>query len=119
MRLDLALKDVQDPIALENFKRIKDLFDKLRILDGEWQFFESDIQAAGTHLIKHHLSFMPKDILLLHITGDHRVYFKYQEFDSDNLVIVASGPCLLRFFAGNVRDGAYGGATKNYAFVAP
>lgn len=122
MRLDLLLKEIKDDISRENFERIQELFDKLQILDGEWYFFDVDLPNAGTNKIKHNQTFVPKDIILLNIQGDHGVYFKYQSFDGDFIHVVTRGPCRIRFLAGAFGGKAYGqaaGQTRvaNYPFI--
>lgn len=119
MRLELLLQSVKDLVIRDNFERVQSFLNSAKLLKGDWEFFEVDIPAAGTVAIRHGLKFVPRDILLLHITGDHRLYFKYQSFDSDNIYIVASGPCVVRFFAGATSEKAYNKRTVIYPFVAP
>jgi hypothetical protein len=119
MGLELLLPQIKDQVIRENFSRIQSFMSSIKLLKGDWQFFEIDIPAAATQAIRHGLPFVPRDIILLHITGDHRVYFKYQDFDATNIYVVASGPCVLRFFAGATSEKAYNKRTTIYPFVAP
>jgi hypothetical protein len=56
---------------------------------------------------------------MLSISGDQNLYFRYQEFDSNNIYISSSGPCVVRFLAGAFLDRSYGNINKSYPLVAP
>lgn len=117
MRIDLILKDIQDPQARENFDRLVKFVGKQQILDGDWKFFELDIPAGNTNLsYKHNLSFVPVDIILLNSIGDQNFRFKYSQFDRDNIYVEASGPVVLRFLAGRYPSYA-SGVSRNYPYV--
>jgi hypothetical protein len=110
LKLDLNLKDIEDPIVRENFFRLKRFIEEQTILDGFFTFFEIDIPAAVTSKpVKHNLSFIPKDIVLLSITGDYNAYFNYNDFTSSHIYITAAGPCVIRFLVGTFNKGAYRG----------
>lgn len=113
MKLELLLRDIKEQVVRDNFERVKDLFDKLRILDGDWRFFDVDLPTAGLNEIKHRLTFAPKDIILLSAVGDQAFFFKYQNFDRDHIYIYTSGPVRLRFFAGVLTEGVYGQSDAN------
>lgn len=120
MKIDLLNKEIDDKFVRENFFRIKGFLEALKILDGHWQFFEVNLTAAGTKVkIKHNLSFVPKDIILLSVYGDQGVYFNYMDFNDTYLHITNHGPCRVRFLAGHYRDDAYAGGYTEYPFVAP
>lgn len=120
MRLELLLNDIENVTVRENFERIQRFLFSATILNGDWQFLEVDLPTANTaKAVKHHSAFVPKDILLLNIVGDHRVYFNYQIFDSENVYVTNAGPCKIRFLAGVFRDKAYGNMATTYPFVAP
>jgi hypothetical protein len=117
MRIDLILKDIQDPQARENFDRLVKFVGKQQILDGDWKFFEIDIGTGNTNLsFKHNLSFVPIDVILLNSVGDQNFRFKYQQFDRDNIYVEANGPVVLRFLAGRYPSYATG-IQRNYPFV--
>lgn len=117
MRLDLLLKEVGDRILRENFTRLSDFLAKQQLLDGDWYFFEVNATTSGTISVPHRLSYVPRDIILLHATGDQNYYFNYQDFDRENIYITVQGPVLLRFFAGRVENKAYGGMRPEHPFV--
>jgi hypothetical protein len=103
LKLDLNLKDIEDPIVRENFFRLKRFIEEQTILDG---FFTA---AVTSKPVKHNLSFIPKDIVLLSITGDYNAYFNYNDFTSSHIYITAAGPCVIRFLVGTFNKGAYRG----------
>ena len=113
MRLELLLKELKEQPVRDNFERIRDLFFDLKILDGDWYFFDVDLPQAGLNKIKHKLTFTPKDIIFLSALGNQSFYFKYQAFDSEHLHIYTSGPGRNRFFAGVITEGVYGANTAN------
>lgn len=113
MRLELLLKDLKDFVVRENFERIRDLFLDLKLLDGDWFFFDVDLPTAGLNKIKHKLTFTPKDIIFLSALGNQSFYFKYHAFDSEHIHVYTTGPVRLRFFAGVLTEGVYGASTAN------
>lgn len=120
MKLDLLNKEVQDPYVRENFRRIKDSLEAEQILGGYFKFFEQEITQVGVKVpIKHNLSFIPQDIIILSIEGSRSIYFNYENFDKDNLYVTLTKPCRIRFLAGNYKNRAYGGSKTDFAFVAP
>ena len=75
MKLDLLNKEVQDPYVRENFRRIKDSLEAEQILGGYFKFFEQEITQVGVKVpIKHNLSFIPQDIIILSIEGSRSIY---------------------------------------------
>lgn len=120
MKIELLQKEIDDKFIRENFFRIKRFVEMLRILDGNWEFFEIDLPVAGSLIpIRHGLGFAPKDVILTSVKGDYGVYFNHEQFDSTNLYVTARGPCRIRFLAGNFTDAAYGASKTEYPFVAP
>lgn len=113
MTLELLLKDLKDFAVRENFQRIRDLFSDLKLLDGDWYFFDVDLPQSGLNKIKHKLTFTPKDIIFLSALGNQSFYFKYQSFDSEHIYVHTTGPVRIRFFAGVLTEGVYGQATAN------
>lgn len=117
MRIDLILKDIQDPQARENFDRLVKFVGKQQILDGDWKFYELDIPTGSTNVsFKHNLTFVPIDIILLNAVGDQNFRFKNQQFDNTNIYVDASGPVILRFLAGRYPSYATG-LVRNYPYV--
>ena len=118
MRLDLLLKELKDQATRENFERVQDLFATLRLLDGDWKFFDVDCPNPGIQEIKHKLSFAPKDIILVSALGSQGFFFDYNAFDREHLYIQTTGPVRIRFFAGVIKEGAYGQSDANSRAVA-
>lgn len=120
MKLDLVTKDIEDKFTRENFFRLKRELEAQQILDGFWQFFEITFTEGGTLVpIKHGMSFVPKDIIMLSIEGDYNFYFNHAEFDKENLYATLAGPCRVRFLAGSYKNKAYGGASTEIPFIPP
>jgi hypothetical protein len=120
LKLDLLNKEIQDQHVRENFVRIKRELESQQILSGFWRFFEVDFTETGVKIpVKHNLSFVPRDIIILSREGSQNLYFNYQDFDSVNIYATSSRPCRVRFLAGRYEDKAYGGSKKDFAFVSP
>lgn len=120
MKLDLLNKEVSDPYARENFFRLKRDLEKQSILDGDFKFFELELEDGFTsYQFTHNLGFIPKDIIVLHISGDQNLYFEYDSFTSNFLYITNNGPCRVRFLAGLFANQSYGGSNKDFAFGPP
>ena len=120
MKLDLLTSQVEDEYIRENFARIKRELEAQQILNGFWHFFEVDVTQVGVKVpVKHNLSFIPVDIIILSKEGDQSLYFNYADFDATNIYITTPKPCRVRFLAGSYKDRAYGGSKKDFAFVSP
>jgi hypothetical protein len=120
LKLDLLTKDIEDPYVRENITRIKRELESEQILSGFWRFFEVDVTQTGVKVpIKHNLSFVPKDIIILSKEGDHNLYFDYGSFDANNIYVTTQNPCRIRFLAGAYKDKAYGGSKKEFTFFSP
>lgn len=120
MKLDLLTSQIEDEYIRENFTRLKRELEAQQILNGFWHFFELDITQIGVKVpIKHNLSFIPRDIIILSKEGDQSLYFNYADFDDKNLYITTPKPCRVRFLAGQYKDKAYGGSKRDFTFVSP
>lgn len=120
MKLDLLIKEISDPIAKENFHRLKRELEAQQILAGFWQFYEVELPAAGDSIpIKHNLSFVPQDVLILSLAGDQNTYFDTQKFDKNNVYITTSAPTRVRFLLGRYGDKQYGGSKKDFELIPP
>lgn len=120
MKLDLLNKEISDIYVRENFVRVKRELEAQQILGGYFSFFEVEVTSLGTKVpIKHNLSFIPRDIIILSLEGDHNLYFNYEDFDAENIYVTTKSPCRVRFLAGSYKGRAYGGSKKDFTFVAP
>jgi hypothetical protein len=122
MNLELLLKDLEDEISQENFFRIKEFIDSQVLFDGDFKLFDIQIPVqSASFKILHGLTFIPQDIILLSIVGDHNFYFRYQFFDKTSIYVSTNGPTRLRFLAGKFRDKLTGrnDLSSPYPFVAP
>lgn len=118
--LNLLLKEIEDQYVRENFKRILSFVETATTLQGEFKFFEVDIAAASSPFkLRHGLSFVPKDILVTFVEGDHRFYFEYQNFTNEEIWITTLGPARIRFLAGRYSNQGYDLAKRGYPLVPP
>ena len=68
---------------------------------SNFEHFQREFLKAETEVkVPHRLGFTPLDIIQTSLTGAGAISFIYQKFDSSNLVITTTGPCVVRFFAG-------------------
>lgn len=119
-QINLILKDISDIYTRENFKRITSFLNDQVLFDGDFEFFEVDIPQAATKFpIKHGLTFIPSDIISLSIQGNQNVYFNYDSFDRLNIYATTAGPCVLRFLAGRLSNGAKSPIKGKYPAVPP
>lgn len=117
MRVDLLSKEISDIFVRENFSRLKRLFEQLQILDGNWNFYDIEITAAGSaHPVKHGLDFIPRDIILLSVSGNQGVFFDYHLFNEINIYITTQGPARIRCLVGLFNS--YSNSNKQYPYAA-
>lgn len=117
MKLDLLEKEIPEIYTRESFVRIKRDLEAQQILSGFWKFYELDLTQTGFKIpIKHNLSFIPRDIIILSKEGDQNLYFNYESFDSINFYITTPNPCRVRFLAGAYKEG---GGKKDFPFISP
>lgn len=101
MRLPkVLLREVQDPIARENFKGLVEFLMKIPILRGAFEFREFTFSSAGTFAPKHGLTFIPKDLIVTSVIGSGTVAWDYGSFNRDTLAVTTTGPCTVRAFVG-------------------
>ena len=119
MRLELILKDIRDRWTKENFFRIERFIREQVILDGQFKFYNVEIDRAITELkIPHQLDFVPIDIIDLAVQGDHNYYFVHEKFDQTNMVVTTQGPVKLRFLAGRFPGTGFAG-NNSFTLVPP
>ncbi len=103
--LDLILKDIDDQHIRENFFRIARFLNDQVFFDGDFQLYDITIPAASDNFkIRHGLNFIPVDIIPLAIEGNYNFYFRYNDFDRDNMYLFAGGPMRIRFLAGKLKE---------------
>ena len=119
--LDLILKDIEDIYSRENFFRLRKFIAQQVLFDGDFTLFDITIPAKDAKFkIKHGLTFIPADIIILSTEGDYNFYFRYQDFDRDNIYVTANGPVRVRFLAGKLKDQVKNAnQVANPPFVAP
>jgi hypothetical protein len=99
------LKDLEDPYARENFKRLLDYLDKFPFFRGEWAFFTFTLPNAVTNLnLAHGLGFKPLDVIQTSITGAGTITFNYSRFTDETISVTTSGACSVRCFIGAYKE---------------
>jgi hypothetical protein len=119
--IDLILKDIEDPYIRENFFRLTQFINRQVWFEGDFQLYDVTIPAHTKFFkVRHGLTFIPTDIIPLAVEGDYNFFFRYKDFDAENMYIFATGPVHVRFLAGKLSDQIKNrfGAT-NLPFVAP
>ena len=103
-KLDLFTTQILDDVVRENFNRLITFF-RLQNHLFNFKFVELKIDKAETGLkFKHNLNYLPKDTILLSVTGPGLLTFNYNDFDKDTISLTTTDACVVRFFLGT-----YGG----------
>lgn len=106
MKLDLSLSQIEDQATREALFRVQEQFRLNPILSGDWKLFDVEFTGALTSTpIKHNLSYIPVDVLVLFSTGNRSFVFKHELFDRENIYLDTSGDCRIKFLAGRVGRG--------------
>lgn len=101
--VELILKDIEDPFVRENFFRLSNFLNRQVWFDGDFQLFDVTIpEQTDSYKIRHGLSFIPADIIPLAAEGNYNFFFRYNDFDRENIYIRAEGPVRIRFLAGKL-----------------
>jgi hypothetical protein len=119
--VELILKDIEDEHIRENFFRIRNFLLNQPIFDGDFKIFDITIdKKVEIFPVKHGLTFIPADIIPLSSSGNFNYYFRFQEFDRDNMYVTTDGPVRIRFLAGKLKDQIKSkGSTNPFSLVAP
>jgi hypothetical protein len=100
----LFLRDIEDELVRENFRRIEEFLSKESKLAG---FVHMDIavdRAVTKQKAHHGLGFVPLDVIRTRITGSGDLIFNYSDFDEKTITFTTDGPVRLRAFVGTYRD---------------
>lgn len=120
MDLSLIFDNIKDRFIRENFFRVQKFVQAQAVLLANFTFYEVEISGANSKFaLAHGLDFVPIDVIVLSIHGNHNVYFRYQEFDKTNIYLTAAGPVKVRFLAGRYSEPGYEKAPVNFPLVAP
>lgn len=121
--IDLILKDIEDPHIRENFFRLTRFLNSQIWFEGDFQLYDITIpDEYPAFKVRHGLSFIPTDIIPLASEGNYNYYFKYNDFDLENMYIAADGPVRIRFLAGKLKDqirNRLANGRSDFPFVAP
>lgn len=97
----ILTKEVEDPYAQENFKRIGDFFTADALTRSGFEFVTVTYTAAVTNSsVVHRLGYVPKDVILMHNSTNATVTFSYNSFTSTAIVITVSAATTLRMLVG-------------------
>lgn len=97
----LIVKEIQDIYIRKNFDNLVSYFSNQNQFLN-FKFFEfSFAEAESNKRFSHGLGFTPKDIVVLHCTGEGSFTFNVGLCDNENGDISVSGPCNVRFFIGS------------------
>jgi hypothetical protein len=103
--MQLLIQELDNPYLQENFRRIQEFVRLEKVLAGKFQIFEITIPSAVTNLrYKHHLGFLPKDIVQTSLTGTGTLTWNYDRFDRDFLDITTTGSCTVRALIGRIEE---------------
>lgn len=117
---DLILKDIGDVYSRENFFRISNFFKSIIFSNSTFKVFNIDIKNANASFsVKHGFTFIPQDIIVTRIEGDFNFFFRYQEFDRENIYITADGPVRIKFLAGSFDTKIQTAFGETYTLVPP
>lgn len=119
--IELILKDIEDPHVRENFFRLSQFINRQVWFEGDFQLYDVTIPGEyDSFKVRHGLTFIPADIIPLAVEGNYNFYFKYKDFDTENMYIHAEGAVRIRFLAGKLKDQIRNKLTaKSLPFVAP
>lgn len=91
---------VDDLVARKCFQNLNDYFSNQNQFYG-FNFFEVVFTTATANkLVKHGLTYIPQDVVVLRVTGTGNVTFNFGLFDTSNVNLTVTGPCRVRFFVG-------------------
>lgn len=97
----LLLKEVPETFSQENFKRIEDYLRSQALDKCGFEFLELVLPSAVTNSeVRHHLGYVPKDVILMHNLNNVSVTFLYSSFTNTSLYITTSGATTLRLLVG-------------------
>lgn len=97
----LLTDQVEDQYAQENFLRISNYFEEFPIDRCSFHFFEKIFTQAETNFrFPHSLTFVPKDVILLHNYNNVSVTWRYSQFNFESVFLDVGAATTLRFLLG-------------------
>lgn len=118
--VDLILKDIRDPHVRENFFRIQNFIKNQVLFEGDFKLFDITIdKKVDSFKVKHGLTFIPADIVVVSVDGDFNYYFRFKDFDKDFIYITTNGPVRLRFLAGKLKNPLGAVSGNSFPIVPP
>lgn len=100
MKPQLLTREVQDIHIRENFQKLNE-FVRTSLL-ADFSFREWPLKA-GKQTVKHGLGFVPKDVLVLHVSPAATITWHHEESTTEQLSVTASVACTVRVFLGTYR----------------
>ncbi len=108
MTVKLLQKEIKDPTAQENFRRLENHLREQPLLKGEFQFLTGTLSAKtypATVGFVHSLGFVPKDVLQTSVTGPGTLTWEYADFTRTQLFATISDRVTFRGFFGSYAEG--------------
>lgn len=104
--INLIENSIQDPAALENFKRIKVFLRDENVIKTGFVFRTFEVPAAliSNFKFKHNLNFVPRDVIVSSILNDATITWHFNNFDKDYIYLSTSAATTLRVFLGTYKD---------------
>lgn len=98
--------EIKDEYTRRNFEFLQKLLNTFPLYLASFQFVELEFDAAVSLFeYKHNLGFIPKDVIQTSLIGTGTVTWVYDQFDKENLIVTATGPCTVRAFVGSYQEG--------------
>jgi hypothetical protein len=105
MKLHLNLPQIKDQYVRDAITSLYEELLNQSILRGEWTHYEFTFTSAVTNFrFRHHLGFLPKDVIVTSTTGVGAATFNYSLFTDTYLDITTTGACVVRAFIGSYKE---------------
>ena len=121
--LDLRADRVEDSTLRDNFQAIEEFINDQNILAGQWRYFEVEFDGSEHKTkFRHHLKFIPTDIIITSLEGHQSLEWQYKSFDRDYVLLHVHGPCRIKGFLGRYQDNKVSALSKepmDYMVMTP
>jgi len=102
---DVNLNMIEDEATRDAIEAIlESIREDTPILKGDWEFFEYEIDAAGTFEKNHGLTFVPNDYLITYDTAGSSI--NYNDADEETFSFTTTSSGILRLFIGRYQEEA-------------
>lgn len=105
--LDLTL--IREPVSGEYLKRLFELLQEyINLMPSlnNMKFYTMTETGAVTRTMKHNLTFIPKDVIILSVNpSTSTVTFQPESFTKDTISYTTTGACVIRALIGSYSEG--------------